>query len=381
MALGLRCCASRAVEIRQTGGDKMMIRVGNLRSCVVGLGVVTYFLISEHIPAHADLVINWGGNYVNSKSSFDQNPNPDPSNGSDSYTDPLSGDLGSSRFYGRLPSDSDPYSPSLASMVNPPGPNPVFYGGHVVETTIPNGGGSAFKRGMSNLWMFGQNTNTDYMEVDVNPSNTLKKFAMMTYWKKDNFISDVNKTYKLNGSSVFTLKSTQDAGDKPDGHSLRWLIRNKSLVNNIEVEKFYVSTSAGFVKNNSTYTSANLSLFPNGLNSDYVWKEYTPATNGTAANLPSLLFDNSASFVQVASLSNITAVGFYVEFTPDPSKGADKVHYKVSGFDVTLDPDGNAVPEPGTFLLGLVGFGGVAARRWRQRRKAAAAKSATAAVS
>ncbi|MEY3173293.1 MAG: hypothetical protein RLZZ436_1207 [Planctomycetota bacterium] len=314
------------------------------------------------------VAVNWSGNYVSSTQSFDPGIDPPPPGGVDSYEDPnpYEPEGGPSWYYGRLVSDSTPYSPP--SIVPQPGSNPTFYGGHVVQTAPPNGsGGNGGNEGMSNLWIV-DNTQGDYIHVDVNPANALQKFGMLTYWK----LPDGGTKYKLDSASKFELTSTQDAGPKPAGHSLRWVIRNKSGVG----EKFYVSDLMNFA-NAGVYSTV---LQPSILTSD--WYEYDPRVYSSPivppdSDLQSILFQ-SKGLESPSSFTDITAVGFYVEYN-HTTNGAGEVHYKISSFSATIDPNGNAVPEPSTFLLGLVGAGGVAFRRWRQRRNSSVAELSAAA--
>lgn len=312
-------------------------------------------IVAAQQPVGAGVVVvNWGGDYVTSTQSLKEGTNPPPS-GTDSYVDihsaTDSSTTPSTNYYGRL-NFNDQYNPDA---VNSSTPNSKFYGGHVVVTQ-PKNGSTNGNVGMSNLWI-ANNVQSDYLEVDVNPSNSLKKFAMLTYWE-----TPKDKIYKFNGDSVFTLFSSQDAGDKPDGHKVRWVVRDGG--------NYYLSEGINF-SNSTSYTSSGSAL--TGMH----WFAFNPTPTGrynlaSLNSFKSLLFTEPPSGPDTSGLSfqDINAVGFYVEFTPTGNPGADKVHYKVQGFNVSLDPNGNSVPEPSTFLLGLAGFGGVALKRWRQRRKA-----------
>lgn len=324
--------------------------------------VVVYgsLLVQQSAGAGVVEVVKWGGDYVTSTQSLKEGTNPPPA-GTDSYLDIHSASDSSTtpttNYYGRL-NFNNSYNPDA---VNPNTPNSTFYGGHVVVEQ-PKNGSSNSKAGMSNLWI-ANNVQGDYLEVDVNPSNTLLRFAMLTYWN----LPIVNgEKYKLNGDSIFTLRSSQDAGDKPDGHKVRWVVRDSG--------NYYLSKGIDF--SNSTSYSTSGSALTNTAN----WFAFNPLATevGDTLSIPSftsLLFNEPATGAGIPFM-NITAVGFYVEFTPPNKPGADKVHYKVQGFNVLVDPNGNAVPEPSTFLLGLAGFGGVALKRWRKRRESSGTDAA-----
>lgn len=309
--------------------------------------------ISDFTPALAGLVevVDWGGNYVSNDPEWFNGTITKVRSGNDTYTDPDHEILTpNSSVRGRIPTESEVYNPTDYTKYS--GISDIYYGGHAVQmnTTLASNGG------MSKLNVENSGTQ-DYMQVDVNPDVKLQRFAMLTYWRKTEFLGGgPNKTLSLDSSSVFSLATTQDAGPKPAGHSLRWVVRQNNIF-------YFSSIISESLVNNDVYTTVGAGSL--------AWYSFG-ALPTSLTGLTGLFFDERASEDPVSTpLKNLDAVGFYVQYDrPEGANGAEKVLYKITDFNVTL----NSVPEPGTFVLGLVGFGGVAARRWRQRRKAAAAE-------
>ncbi len=311
------------------------------------------FSIAASGSARAGLVVNWGGNYVSNSQLFNDSDslNTGPA---DDYGDPV-GPLTynidtlsrSGTVAGRQVSSSTLYNPAIGPSYN--GSNAKFYGGHsVVYSAPPN-------RGLTNLMVENQGMN-DAIHVEAKPDADIQRFAMLTYWDSADFIG-APALYSVNGTSVFSLNSTQDSNTKtPLVHSLRWVIRN--------VGQFYLSTPLSF-ENNGTYTSAILPLTN--------WTAYNPMAAPSAGRtiLDNVFLSNSAGGVSTPNFDNVTAIGFYIEFLrPVGVNGAISIDYKINNFNATLDPPIGAVPEPSTFALGLVGLSGAALRRWRKRRGA-----------
>jgi len=322
---------------------------GRIWRCVLcSLTGISAIAMMAH-PAVAGVVVNWGGNYVGNSQSFADSGSTNLG-GPDTYGD-LHGPVAyaadslgiSGTITGRLPSTSTLYNPAIGATYG--GQSDSFYGGHAVVLSAPP------NRGVSTLIVENQGSD-DKIKVEVKPNADLQRFAMLTYWDSDDFLGDDDQ-FAVDGTSVFSLSSTQDAqGKDAVSHSLRWVIRQGT--------QFYLSTALPFA-NSSTYTSNIMSLTN--------WTLYDPYTLG----LRSLFLSNTAPslFAGGSLFNNVTAVGFYVEYLrPADRNGAGNIDYKIGGFNATLD--GSAVPEPGTFLFGLAGFGGIALRRWRQRRKTAA---------
>lgn len=286
--------------------------------------------------AVAGVVVDWSGNYFGGNGDERLHwgePPEENSGGDDKYPDPIGPSDSEGLFIsGRAVDDGIPYSPAH--------PDFAFYGGHAVLSTVET-------ETASRLAIKPNGNSRDELHAEVQPSSTLKKFAMLVYWK-------VSPT-SLGDSSVFSLASKQDAqaGNNlsESGHSLRWVLRND--------DTFYISAStAQAVSNNSSYLDVMGSL---------QWQEYSPALVGfnNGGDLKSLFYTSGAA--QDLPFDNVTDVGFYVEYAR-PTSGINEnakrgVNYTITGFTV------NAVPEPSTFLLGLAGFGGVALKRWRKRRE------------
>jgi hypothetical protein len=286
--------------------------------------------------ASAGVVLTWGGGYVSKTVSL----NGDLDLADNDYDDPDDDGIRDGRIYDNL----DPYSPlELDENNNPIYTGPEFYGGHALSYK------SGTNDGLTNLEILkgGNNNSNDILSVKSRPDLEVNQFAMLVYWKLD-----PTKQFAVNGQSRFILQSTKDAGAKKEGHSLRWLI-------GIGENDIYLSSDEEFA-NNSVYGE-------NSYLSGLVWGKYD--VSGT---LSSIRFtENSDSPL---SLSNITKIGFYVQFDAPTNGGlgANKIDYKISGFTADLDPNGHTVPEPSTFALGLIGVTGAAVRRWRKRRGAKA---------
>ena len=306
--------------------------------------------------ANAGVVVSWGGDYVSKSELFDGSV-PSNTGGTDDYGDPVgpltynTDSLGrSGSIAGRLVSDSVQYNPVIGPSYG--GTNQEFYGGHAAVYSAPP------NKGLTNLIVENQGTQ-DPIHVEAQPDADLQRFAMLTYWQKTNFLGP-GGTFLVNGTSVFSLDSTQDSNDKdPTEHTLRWVVRNG--------QQFYLSDAVSFV-NNGTYTASLVSLTS--------WTEYNPlGSPPTGPTLDKILLSNSQGSTGFSPLgfNDVTAVGFYVEFLrPLNKNGAISLDYKIKGFNATLDPNGHTVPEPSTFALGLIGVTGAAVRRWRKRRGAKA---------
>lgn len=335
-----------------------------MRTCwcllLVSTGAATW-----DTAAKAGEVINWGGGgYVTNSqpmngslgSSWNTYSDPD---GSYDYNNPMNVAIPNWTIRGREVSDTTEYNPQTGYS----GRDAQFFGGHaVVMKDGPNDGA----RRMGVL----QGSGTP-IHADVQSDIDLQKFAMLTYWKLDD-----SKTYIIDGTSNFTLSSTQDSQDKnPNSHTLRWVIRDGSQFYLSKQDPPTANANGGLnFTNNGTYSSMMSALS---------WVKYNPYTNYNTQDgrgLESIFASHSLGSAFTGTFTNINAVGFYIDYLRQTTNGASGIDYKITSFKVDLDPTSNAVPEPGTFLLGLVGFGGAAARCWRQRRKVAAAKSDTAAV-
>jgi hypothetical protein len=283
--------------------------------------------------AVAGVVVNWGGDFFSQNAAL--HPGSGSGTGNDQYADPvvpykLTDDPYKNLYIsGRAVADNVPYSPY------PTGSNLHFYGGHAVLSTVA---GETARR----MAILGQGASDDELHADLDRTDTLQKFAMLAYWK-------VPST-ELSNTSVFSLASKQDAQGE-GGHTLRWVVR-KGM-------DFYISSGVGLnFSNNSLYRSVMGSL---------QWQAYSPTLTDydNGAELRTLFYEPLPTPLSIA-FNGVTGLGFYVEYDrPDSLNGnpARGVDYKITGFNV------NSVPEPGTFLLGLAGFGGVALKRWRQRRK------------
>jgi|GEM_PF-6682546 len=308
----------------------------------------------------AGVVVNWGGDYFTNWNSLNQGSPPfSNGNGGDIYNDPINPT--ESNFGGFISGrtlQTNFYSPAItpAQLATKP-PYAQFYGGHAAVSSTDEDEG-AKRLGIEG----GGGSTADELHVEVKP-NSLEKFAMMVFWT-------VSPGFTIDDSSVFSLASKQDAQGQ-GGHTLRWLLR--------EGANFFISSDNLYsgspldgglpFANNTSYSSVMGSL---------QWRAYNPEPNGgsDAVNLEKLFYTSTPGSWHAKTFSDVSAVGFYVEYdrpdnvNPGSARG---VNYKITNFNANLQ---NTVPEPGTFLLGLAGFGGVALKRWRQRRKASGTDAA-----
>lgn len=334
--------------------------VGVRLLAVILFGLLTK--VAAPTPANAGVVVNWGGRYV-SQSELYSGSDANYVGPSDIYGDGIDDfSYGTGTISGRLVDNEVRYDPNNDSYN---GTSKEFYGGHaVVYDKLPN-------RGLTDLSIVNQG-NHDAMHIEAKADANITQAAVLTYWKSDDFLIDAD-SYAMNEASVFSIESTQDSNDNTPGvHMLRWVVRNG--------DQFYLSgniaTGWEDFRNNGTYTTSYSSI--------QFWTEYDPfriqTQESSDSQISSVLLNDGYGTAYDQSdinnhidFNNVTAVGFYVEFLrPAGKNGAISIDYKVKSFSADLDPNGNAVPEPSTFALGLIGVTGAAVRRLRKRRGAKA---------
>jgi hypothetical protein len=334
---------------------------------------IASFTFADTSVSLAGIVVNWGGDYV-TKDEILEGSIPVNTSGSDQYNDPYkdinyfstsSTPVLQGTIAGRIESQIA-YNPVETTTYDKTRLDSKFYGGHAVVYDLESKINSP---GATKLIIENQGP-SDAIHAETGPSSNLQRFVMLTYWDRYEFLIKPGP-YSLNGNSIFTLSSTQDSNPKDAvSHVLRWVVRNG--------EQFYVSGTASHApgtdgqllfSNSTTYTSK--------FNDIVSWTEYNPITglNGTnqSSLLDKLFLDRSKgnTLSNPILFNNVTALGFYIEYLrPTDRNGAGDVDYKIKGFTADVDPPTNAVPEPSTFALGLVGLSGAALRRWRKRRGA-----------
>ena len=320
--------------------------------CILLAGLTCCSGVSHSTSAQAGLVaVDWRGDYV-SKSLQLAGHNPALASSSDKYGDPDTAGV----YTGRLVSNSTPYNPSLADGYNTAAPSAVFYGGHAVEWATSTG-----NTGFTNLSVENQGT-TDALQLEIKansgPASDLVSYASVFYWQKKDFLNGLNNKVVDLSDTFFTLKTTQVSVPSQNPDQLRWVIRNGT-------SDFYISDLVANVLNNSDYAFTSYAPV-------LTWKTYDPL-----AGLAGIHW-SSGTAVSAATLTNITAFGFYLDY----GALAHAVDMKITQFLVTAKGNGNenpqsTTPEPGFALAGLCGVAFFGVRQLKKHRSRKSASTAS----
>ncbi|MEI7701565.1 MAG: hypothetical protein WCK86_17330 [Planctomycetia bacterium] len=296
--------------------------------------------------AQADsLVVNWGGNYVPPPPfhplDFDEVANQVGAN--DRYGDPNP----QGTYNGRLVDLNVPYNPYDAGY-DTSATSAIFYGGHAIKWSDPDPGNP--NTGFTNLSVENQGP-SDAIQIEVKPNSGLQDYAALFFWKKENFLSGWNIISVNPNDLEFALRTTQVSNNKQTPDDIRWVVQNGTL--------FYVSEVVSGVKNNSEYSydSGDLALF--------AWGLYDPTMGLADIFAP----DPVIPLIDFEDLTDIQALGFYLEWGKDQATQNGGVDIKIKEFTVTH------APEPSFAMVGLFGFGLFAVRRLRSRRSQSSAIS------
>ena len=149
----------------------------------------------------------------------------------------------------------------------------------------------------------------------------------------------------------FALRTTQVSNNKQTPDDIRWVVQNGA--------QFYVSEVVSGVKNNSEYSydSDDLALL--------AWGLYAPTMGLADIFAP----DPVIPLIDFEDLTDLQALGFYLEWGKDQATQNGGVDIKIKEFTVTH------APEPGFAVVGVFTFGLFAVRRLRIRRSQASAMS------
>jgi len=301
--------------------------------------------------AQADLLaVNWGGNYVSPPPFHPLHVDIDINrvDANDKFGDPVS----LANHSGRPVDLVVPYNPYDAGY-NTTATSAIFYGGHAVKWSDPDLG--IPNTGFTNLSIQNQGP-SDAIQIEVKPNAGLQDYAALFFWKKENFLGPLQNA-NLNLSDVaFALRTTQVNNTKHPTDGIHWIIQNGN--------DFYVSQKAAELKNNDdfSYASGNLALL--------AWSPYDPLSGLSTIFAPNPI----APLIDLTNLTDVQALGFYLEWGKNQAEQNGGVDIKIKGFTVT----GTAithVPEPSFAMVGLFGVGLFAVRRLRSRRSQASAIS------
>lgn len=335
---------------------------------IAGMLIGAGACLQDHVQADL-LAVNWGGNYVNGgprlqfdpgdgDSGGDEYPDPDSAPGPYSYVAPIipPGPGIDTKLAGRLVDDSQ-FAP--LTTYNPAAPgydinasSAVFYGGHVVAWDSNAPPPRDVNYGLTNLSVTNQALD-DAIEIEIKPKGESVGYASLIYWDSDDFIDGIVIPDLSN--ITLALRITQAAADNPDidpdqayTDGLRWVVRNGD-------DHFFISETAVDVDPNLALgiRSGDLLLLD--------WYTYSPV--GSLSDI----FARGTILPDLSALTNITALGFYLE-SGNTDKGVD---IKIKGFKATFAQ----VPEPSFAMVGLFGVGLFAVRRLRSRRSQSSAIS------
>lgn len=232
---------------------------------------------------------------------------------------------------------------------------PAFFGGYTFSSATYNVGftNTASGQGIANSNAILGGKNTLYFNV-AGPTNSAfweseMSFASVFVFQQDSF----NEGFTSGGLTVdgFGITLFKHGGNNP---TLRFTPTGRWLVQ--IGETFYLSQATFTQSVNNE--SATFSISGNDL-SNTQWAAYDPVAN--------LFFDNAPAF-QPMSLTNVTAVGFYVEDTSfRPYSGTVGMRFGVSEFAVTGIPEPSAT---GLLMFLILGGGAALALRKTQARAA-----------
>ena len=272
------------------------------------------------LSVQADLIVNWGGDYVSGDEDLE---------GQDSTLETgldLDGDaqFDDSRR-GRLLSFLQAMNPQSGYS----GVSDVFYGGASKGRLNNNDPGNW------NRFRVTDSGSADLMEIRVG-GGASRAFHYLQFWEQADFLT--LQTGNLGFTTASNLLVRFDSTLQGITEA-RWVVREGST--------FYLSEAT---IDTSTANSTRTLTFASDA-SDGNWAVYSPSTS-------TLDLDATASFSS-QNFSNITAVGFYLE--KDAFSGTEG-RWTISDFEADLA----LVPEPSAFvLLAVAAVAGVLARTTR----------------
>lgn len=272
-------------------------------------------------------VVNWGGQYVANSQSFQ---------GSYSYESglDLDGDTNNddSRFgYGV---GATPLSPANVPPGAYSGTSSTFYGGFVINTINADSNGDSVGPNGQGVH---QNGATDHIKMLTQHSgNHHHTFAFLVYWDKADFLNGGSTVpVALDGAGSFSFTPRSNSNITAETH-LHFIVRDGS--------QFYVSEA--FWSNTVSAEPGWQGLLPDNATTVFdatspewgSWQPYNPSGLG-------IQFTHGG-FV-TPTLSNVTAVGFYLDTLVF---SANTNNLEIDGFSVVANP----VPEPGPLAVALL---------------------------
>lgn len=292
--------------------------------------ILLALIFAASLPARADVVVNWGGEYVTSTQNL-QGITPPTASALETMID-LDGDMNNDDARtGRNFATTYPTA-AMQPASGYSGTSGQFFGGASLgqpDTSTPG------------IW--------DNFEVQNQGLNDQLHFRMQNttsvnghiavYWDYRDFLgASAGVPVQFTTSSSFTMTVHNNNSHLEDAIG-RWLVREGS--------QFYLSQQ--FFSLPISTGSANPSLTFASDGSDGSWVQYNPT---------GLAIDSNDMGFTPQNFSNVTAVGFYVEHDPFVH---NSLEFAVSQFTVNAQP----VPEPSTLLLCMLGLAGLAVRKAR----------------
>ena len=274
--------------------------IGVVKSILPSLVGAIALTIGAGAPAHAALLVDWGGNYVSAQQAFS---NPTPSDG-------------------KLATQYGGFSGSNPLLLSPGtgygGTSDIFYG-QVVRTA----GAGTFTNLNGNVptAIVQDNSSSDRLQVQLINSAASALFL----WQQPDFLNGLN-TGTLNFATGSTVSFTVD-----------------TYVNAVPGRAVLESGGSYYISNavfsGTGTTTVDLTTLS--------WFNYDPVNAiGTIGS--------SASLVSGGVISNVTEVGFYTGVANAPSNAV-----RVSSVEFNYVP----VPEPSGFALLAAGIGLMVIRR------------------
>jgi hypothetical protein len=256
---------------------------------------------------------------------------------------------------GRIVNDVIAYNPQSTNYLAPPRLSSVFYGGHTVQWATSTGNPGFNDLQVENKTPFVSGDTADYMHLSVLPDPSLTRYDALFYWKKDDFANGFSSPGNLvtltdNNTFLLNVVPTTPVSPPVDKELIRWVVRNNA--------DFYISRTIEKIPTNT------LDAFAITKVKDITWESWNPLGGGLSD-----IFFASGTTALTSSLTNITALGFYLS-SEDGDNTNNSMNMLIKQFAVTANAN---VPEPGFAVVGLFGVGLFAVRQLKSRRSRSSA--------